>query len=282
LQMSDNVFSSGVVAKGVSAILRGESAPEPSRPEVVQVEDRTPAAGVMGELEQVMKGESLEKKVAPAETHEKGAWSLDAMAEKLGVEVGELYELEVPMPDGAETLKLSELKDMVTANKRQQAERLEWETTKERERNQMANERTELTEMLSMVPPQFRTKQMLEKAQAQIEHAKQAEAMKLIQRVPEWRDPVQFAADMEVITPHVAEYGFSMEELSQVYDHRLLAYIRANALRESRIAQMLATAKGQRVVKGSPVTSGRKPDNKHLPQANKSEKLNSIAALLRG
>jgi hypothetical protein len=145
----------------------------------------------------------------------------------------------------------------------------------------------ELQALVGMIPEQMRTPEMVRQAQTRLEAAKQLESARLLQRVPEWRDAKQYAADMEVIGPHVAEWGFDAEELGQVYDHRLLAYIRHNALREQRLRAALENMKHRRQGRGNgPKTGGREPAHERAqgPQSRggRTASINEIAKLLGG
>jgi hypothetical protein len=231
-------------------------------------------------LEKAVKGEA--RKEPAAETS--GKLNLSTIAERLGVSMEDLYAAEIGMPDDGTTLTLTELKDLATAHKRDAAERLEWETTATAQRNQIAAATSELQTLLGMLPAEMRTPEMIHQAQAKLEYTRALEQQKLFQRVPEWRDRGTLESEFEVIRPHVAEWGFSDADLAGVYDSRLLAYIRHNALREARLADLLEQTRKQRERKGSARTSGGKPDSTLAPPRRGSDrdaKVRAIANLLR-
>jgi hypothetical protein len=232
------------------------------------------------QLEAAVKGGA--PKAPAAEMSEK--LNLAGIAERLGISMEDVYKLEVGMPDDGSTLTLTELKDLATERKRDVAERLEWETTQASQRNQIAAATAELQTLLGMLPAEMRTPDMIRQAQAKLEYTRGLEQQKLLQRVPEWRDPAQFEADFEAIRPHVAEWGFSDADLAGVYDSRLLAYIRHNALREKRLGELLEQTRKQRERRGSPRTTGGKPDSTIAPQrrgSNRDAKVEAITNLLR-
>lgn len=253
----------------------GSSASAPSAPP-----DQTNGDDFADQLEAAVKGGA--PKAPAAETSEK--LNLAGIAERLGISMEDVYKLEVGMPDDGSTLTLTELKDLATERKRDVAERLEWETTQASQRNQIAAATAELQTLLGMLPAEMRTPDMIRQAQAKLEYTRGLEQQKLLQRVPEWRDPAQFEADFEAIRPHVAEWGFSDADLAGVYDSRLLAYIRHNALREKRLGELLEQTRKQRERRGSPRTSGGKPDSTIAPQrrgSNRDAKVEAITNLLR-
>ncbi len=112
------------------------------------------------------------------------------------------------------------------------------------------------------------------------------QAKQLLQRVPTWSDPANKQADMEVIAPHLEQYGFEPGELDAVYDARLLAYIRANALREQRLTETLGKLGRVRKSKPAPsnrsnnkATNKRKGSRQHQP-GNYAEKAMQVGQIL--
>lgn len=271
-----------LAASRVADLLRGSSVA--SRPASGSA-PATPPDDTNGDhfgdaLERVIKGEA---RPAP-ETAPAGKLDLAAVAERLGISIEDLYGVEVGMPDDGQAVTLTELKDLATAHKRSQAERLEWETTHAAQRNQIATATAELQTLLGMIPAEMRSPEMIRQAQSKLEVTRAMEQQKLLARVPEWRDPRQFEAEFEVIRPHLSEWGFSDEELSGVYDSRLLAYIRHNALREKRLADLLAETRKQRERRAGPRTIGGKPDATTAPIRRGNDRnaaADAVANLLR-
>lgn len=182
--------------------------------------------------------------------------TLENLAEKLGVNTAELYDVAIPMPDGQETVKLSDLKDMATKYTRQDGERLEWETETGRQRQELATGRMELQHMLEMVPQQFRTAEMLGQAKRSLSKIRQDEARMLLDRVPEWKDPKVFESDQRLIIDHLAPFGFTKEDWGTVVDHRLQAYARQNARFMQRVNDIAGKSKASRTTKAASKTGG--------------------------
>lgn len=171
---------------------------------------------------------------------------INAVAEKLGAPLDDLYAIEVPMPDGENPMTLGELKDAAIEHKRGAVERLEFDEKVQQHNNAIANAREELGVLVRMLPESARTPEMLNAARAEIERVREHNIADLFVRVPSWKDQEAKAADLQVIAPHLENFGFKAGELDQVYDARLLAYIRHNALREQKLADMLSQLKSKR------------------------------------
>ncbi len=183
---------------------------------------------------------------------------INAIAKHLGVDVAELYEkLLIPMPDGAEPLTVSALKDQAQSRVEHSLEVEEFHTERDSHRVEMNDARAELEQVVRLIPEAYRTPEMLAAAQAELQRTKQREQLALLERIPEWRDSVRRTADLEVIGPHIEKFGFPREMLSNVVDHRLFAYVRHNALREQRLEKLLEDAAGKRARKGGNRKPGR-------------------------
>lgn len=92
------------------------------------------------------------------------------------------------------------------------------------------------------------------------------ETAKLLQHIPEWRDPDVMKSSAEAIVRMSAEYGFSSDEMSYVTDHRILRVLndlnRLKAEADTRKTSESVAAK-QAVKAAKRLTPGAKPDPKN-------------------
>ncbi len=190
---------------------------------------------------------------------------INAIAKHLGVDVAELYEkLLIPMPDGAEPLTISALKDQASVRVEHSLEVEEFHTERDAHRVEMNEARAEIEQIIRLIPAEYRTQEMLQAAQAELGRTKRREQIALLERIPEWKDDVRRAADLELIGPHIEAFGFPREMLDSVVDHRLFAYVRHNALREHRLNKLITDAKAKRERKGG----NRAPGKRGSPASN--------------
>ncbi len=273
----------GEMIESVAALLVGEDlAPElnksksepalpkgsegaPKEPARIPAEDEGESSLLDG-IADVLSGEAEkpagDEKGIPGESP-KVDLEINAIAKHLGVDVAELYEkLLIPMPDGAEPLTVSALKDHAQTRVEHSLEVESFHTERDAHRVEMSSARAEVQQLISMMPKEFLTPQMLAAAQGELATSKRREQIALLERIPEWKDDVKRNADLEIIGPHIEAFGFPREMLESVVDHRLFAYVRHNALREQRLSRLLADAKAKRERKG-----GRAPGKRGAPAA---------------
>ena len=58
--------------------------------------------------------------------------------------------------------------------------------------------------------------------------------------IPEWSDKAAQAADTEAMVKHLAPFGITATDLGAVTDHRLLVYVRHQALQAQRLEKLLS------------------------------------------
>lgn len=158
------------------------------------------------------------------------SWSVKSLAEKLGTDPAKLYEgLKVAFDDGTE-LTVSALKDAyrpVAELEKARGALLEEHTSSKRE---VLEATQELRELLAEIPAQFLTEQTIARARQQAQQQRDREAAKLLERVPEWKDPIAKAADWSDIRRVAKDVGYSDAEIqlaeSGFADHRLVAVLR--------------------------------------------------------
>ena len=258
-------------------------------------ESPAPATGkgsdFLSQLEAAMTGESPASGEATGdpETGEVPL-SLAKVAEAAGISETDLFGLPISMPDGAEPRTLGQLKDAQTELNRTRGEVEAFFTERESQRTEMATARSELEVLVGMIPAEMRTPEMLNAARQKLANVTQDQAQKLVERVPEWASAETRAADMEVINTHVQRWGFQPGELSSIIDHRMLAYVRHNALQEQRLNVLLGKSKAKPTTGGKPQrgkgasADGRTVSNRAanaMQHGNRSQQAEALGDLIR-
>ena len=217
--------------------------------------------------------------------------SLVDISKALGVPVEDLYNLEIPLRvanGDRKTIKLSELKDYRDQQDDHQLDRLAWSEEREREHADIARSRAELSELLAMVPEDKLKPDVLNKIRTRHEGMVTLERQRTLRRIPDWHDEGTRAEELELIANHLADYGFSPNALQGIYDHRMLAYMRDNALRKRRLSAALEKVKPVRTE--TPARSRaaqRKPAAESVRTSTKGPRnlerqVSAVASLLRG
>ena len=273
------------VTSQIAELLRGGDADraadenEPSGEQVAAVEDELAAA--LGGLED----ESPEPDGEAETPEETPLVSLADAAEKLGLSKADLYKLQVPMPGDGEPMTLGELKDKALEWDKSVSERETHAETMRQQRLQMVQVQNEVRELVSMIPPELMTQQMLDQARSRIDAAKSQAVQDTLQLVPEWKDREAYAADRELMNAHIAKYGFDPEDLDVVLEPRLFAYVRAQAKREQQIEQALEKVRAQRQRQGSPKTTGKpkgEPRRQVQGLSGRAATISAVADVIRG
>jgi len=167
--------------------------------------------------------------------------TLDQAAKNLGLTIEQLYDLEVPLRDGAEPVTLGTMKDRMQESEDLIGLRSELDDRRSSFENEMMRARQELqrvVELLPTVPPA-----LIEQAQqAHIAHVER-ERVALLSIKPEWRDPAAFASAKDAMLEVCAPYGFTRLDLDLVIDHRLTKLLHDFASLKQRVDRASASFK---------------------------------------
>lgn len=158
------------------------------------------------------------------------SWDLKSVAEKLQTDPSKLYEgLKVALDDGTE-ISVSALKDAhrpVAELEKARAALLEEHTSSKRDVMQASQE---LMQLLQTIPAEYLNEGTVRGIQQQAQRQRDQEAARLLERVPEWKDPIAKAADWSDIRRVAKEVGYTDAEIrlaEEGYaDHRMVATLR--------------------------------------------------------
>lgn len=117
--------------------------------------------------------------------------------------------------------------------------------------------------------------------QSQLNNHYAAEAERLLEKVPEWREQAAAKEFYDGVSDYLTEYEFTPEEIGGITDHRLLLILR-DAMRgqsngKANIAQK-KVAKARKGLSGSPRQAAPDPNQARLNQAR--QKVNAEGATL--
>lgn len=182
-----------------------------------QVDDNEPYVDANG-YEQNMpeKAQEPEPDREVEEPESSGSEDEPVVAEKPDID----YDLEIPMPDGREPMKLGELKDKIVENERTRSELDAARADIMQEKQLMAQFAAQVGE----IPPALR-EQMGQKHQQYLEQQHQM----MLQAIPEWKDSDRFQNDKPRLFEAGRSLGYSEAELSQIADARLVLALKTLA-----------------------------------------------------
>lgn len=182
--------------------------------------------------------------------------NLEGLAERLGIEVSELYSIAVPAGHGREPMTLGKLKDRYTEWAALEADRLAFSEERVQREAALTVQQQELRELLSFLPRESLKPELFQKAAARVaERNKQLDAQ-LPVLIPEWKDETKRTADQTAMTKMLEGYGLTAPEVKAIRDPRLVKFIRDAMQRAELVRKALEAVK----------KPARKPQQQQAPR----------------
>jgi len=201
------------------------------------------------------------------------------IAGKLGIELEDLYKLQVSTPDG-ETVTIEALKDLHAKQGEIEMSAIEFEERRTTEEQKLLQAQTELREILQALPKGSVRPDVLERIRAK--HADQAaqEQQRMLEVMPTWTDDKTRESELAGMAQHLSAYGYPVNYLANVMDHKQMKYIRDNWQRELRIKKALAAVKAG---KPNPTTkakpASKAPSKKPVAGVKRKSHANKLEAV---
>lgn len=266
----------------VGALLRGEK-PETARPEV------KPAAEPKAlSTDEVLRNELTPPEKAPTAEGESPQQSapktLEALAEKLGVKVEDLYAITFPAAGNGESHSLGELKDMLAEQSDFSARSLEFEEKRVQSENELLRAKQDLQAIVGLLPKDAIKPALLERVRAEHERYREVEGKRTLEAIPSWADEEARAKDRAGMAKHLSAYGYAEQHLDALVDHRMLKYVRDNWQREERVNAALGKVKQVKPAQPARTSTPHKAQSRPKigPDSPLSTKVAAIGELLRG
>ena len=180
------------------------------------------------------------------------------LAGTLGVELDDLYKLEISQADDGTPVTIENLKDFYAKQEDSTLREIEFEERRTRQESELLQAQEELRELMAALPENAIKPEVLQKVRAKHDAQVQLERRRTLEVIPDWQDEKTRTADIEGMAEHLQQYGYPVDHLERVADHRQIKYIRDNWQREQRIRKAL-----EKVRAGKPnPTSKQKPARK--------------------
>lgn len=169
---------------------------------------------------------------------------LHALAERLGVEVSELYNIAVPAGHGREPMTLGKLKDRYSEWATLEADRLAHSEERVQKEAELTRARQELQELMSVIPrEQLLNREVLQRVAARVAARNKAQEEQVVQSIPEWRDETVRTAERTDITKMLEGYGLTAPEVTAIRDPRLVKFLRDAVRREKQVRKALESVR---------------------------------------
>lgn len=186
---------------------------------------------------------------------------LNDLAEAVGLELDELYALEVASAADGSPITVQTLKDHHAKRSEFSVAQLRWEEERTRQNNELVRGNAELRELLQAIPRDKLDKGVLEKVQQRVAESERRERARTLEVITDWRDPETMKADLAGMGEWLRDnYGYPMGYLGSVFDHRALLMMRDAWKRDLRIkAAIEEMDKEPPAPPGKGKTTGRAP-----------------------
>lgn len=162
------------------------------------------------------------------------------LAERLGVELSDLYKLEVATATDGSPVTVEQLKDAWAKRSDFSVSQLKWEEERGAQQAELVRANAELRELLSALPKDAVKPEVLDKVRRKHEETIRREQAATLRAIPEWADKETHTAELAEMAEWLQQYGFPVEYLKSVYDHRALFMMRSAWRREQRVKAALA------------------------------------------
>lgn len=201
--------------------------------------------------------------------------TLDVLSKRLGFKPEQIYNVKIPLADGAEPLTIGQLKDRVGEVVDLEMRETQFESRRMQVEGELLRSQTEIRELLGMIPKEHINPAIVDKIRKRHETNMAFERKMTLEHIPEWRDEKRAGEDLQGMIDFTKRWGFDETFIATVHDHRAIKFIRDMYLRDKRIQAALAKvttpdSKGQR---GSAKT--KKAAAKPM-QANQNRKSGAI------
>lgn len=248
------------------------------------VEEQTQTTGIehLGELLQ----ETPEAAGAPQSDAVSGSddtaplSKFNDLAGRLGVELDDLYKLEVSQAEDGTPVTIENLKDRYAKQADYDLREIEFEERRVKQEAELMQAQEELREIMAAMPDKAIKPEVLQKVRDKHEAQMQLERKRTLEVIPEWQDEQTRTADIEGIAEHLKQYGYPNDYLARVADHRMIKYFRDNMLREQRIRTALSKVKAGKPNPTTPNKAATKaPQKKPLAGVKRGDAASPLEAI---
>lgn len=177
--------------------------------------------------------------------------TLDVLSKRLGFKPEQIYNVKIPLADGAEPLTIGQLKDRVGELVDLETRETQFESRRMQVEGELLRSQTEIRELLGMIPKEHINPAIVDKIRKRHEANMAFERKMTLEHIPEWRDEKRAGEDLQGMIDFTKRWGFDETFIATVHDHRAIKFIRDMYLRDKRIQAALAKvttpdSKGQR------------------------------------
>ena len=215
--------------------------------------------------------------------------TISDLAEEMGVDPKELYEVSVAFDDDDEPMSIGAMKDRIKEVRDFERSRDDFEDYRTDSMNEVLSARQQIDGVMQRIM-QFIPQEQLQHAfgdYMQQHQQRVGEARKQLREFfPEWSDASRMQADREALDEHLTTYGFTKFEVDNLQDARLIRFaVHAMRLKQRYDRMKEDLAKYRDKIPTKAPTSRRAARNDPSANAQKQaaagDKIGAVASLIR-
>lgn len=198
-------------------------------------------------------GETMDSdgNIVPVDDPSRPPDSMEALSKRLGLKPEQVYNVKIPLADGAEPMTIGQLKDRVSEVVDLEMRETQFEQRRIASEGELLRSQAEIREILGMIPKEHINPVIVDKIRKRHAANMERERRLTLDHIPEWRDETRAEKDLQGMIDFLGEYGFDEGFMGTVHDHRAVKFIRDMYLRDLRIKKALSQVttpetKGQR------------------------------------
>jgi len=188
--------------------------------------------------------------------------SIDGLSKRHKMTPEQVYNIKVPMPNGAEPLTIGTLKDRVGELVDLETREAQFDQRRIKSEGELLRAQAEVRELMALIPKEQLTPASVEKVRRTHENTMKRERAATLEIIPEWQDEKRRTEDIQGMVELLGDYGFDEAFITTVVDHRAMKMIRDFYRQNTRIKAALAKVT-------TPLKKGQRPSGKAAKGAAK-------------
>ena len=156
------------------------------------------------------------------------------LADSAGIELAELYAVEIPLGEDGAKFTLGEIKDRARELLGVDSSRELLEQDRTSAENEKLVARQELQTVVALMGQNL-SPELVAHAREELRASVALERTRTFEAIPEWKEPEVALRERSEINDFLKSYGFSTAELNNVYDHRLLKLARDSQKNQTKL-----------------------------------------------
>lgn len=210
--------------------------------------------------------------------------AFDDVAERLGVDVKDLYGVELTTGKGKK-VTLGSLKDLADKSEDFEVRETQFAERVAKQEAEWTRAQTEFAELMSLVDPKAIKPELRDKVRQKVDADVKRERELVLKTIPEWQDQTVREAELGAMVEFLKDFGIHESFLSATMNHKLFRLVRYATLQKQRIARALAKVetikKPSTTGKGAPHGAPKKPATSSSRSSRPSDTRSQFETTLR-